>query len=259
MFAPYLLNAWIAASFIAIAAGCAGFFVVLRRATFAAHALPLAAFPGAAAASLFGFGEDYGLTGFALAGVAGLTWLKRGQRGDTATALVLVTLLGLGALFLSLSGNYGGAVEAMLFGQVLGIGSEDLFSALAIGVGVPLALLLCFRPLVLSAVSPALAATRGVACSWTDAFFLTVLALAAAFALPITGALLVFSLMVGPAAAARTLTRRPFAALGLSVGFALAIIWAALALAFLTDWPTGFFVGTLSAAGYLAARMLRGR
>jgi zinc/manganese transport system permease protein len=259
MFAPYLLDAWIAASLVAIAAGCAGFFVVLRRATFAAHALPMAAFPGAAAASLFGFSEAYGLAGFALAGVAGLSWLKRRQRGDSATALVLVALLGLGALFLSLSGHYAGAVEALLFGQVLGIGPGDLPPAFAIGLGVPLVLLLCFRPLVLSAVSPELAATRGVACGWIDALFLAVLALAAAFALPITGALLVFSLMAGPAAAARTLTRRPMAALGLSVALALVTIWAALALAFLTDWPAGFFVGTLSAGIYLAARGLRRR
>jgi zinc/manganese transport system permease protein len=257
MFASYLLDGWLVASLVAIAAGCAGFFVVLRRASFAAHALPMAAFPGAAAAALFGVAQIYGLVGAALLGVALLVWLKRRQRGDAATALALVAMLGLGALFLSLSGRYADAVFALLFGQIFAIGPSDVAPALALGILVPTVLLAAFRPLTLSALSPDLAAIRGIGSGGAEILFLTVLALAAALALPITGALLVFSLMTGPAGAACMLVSGPRAALALSVALALALIWAALGLSYLTGWPAGFFTGVRAAALYLAARMRR--
>src|ERR1700757_2609609 len=133
MFAPYLLNGWIVASFVAVACGCAGFFVVVRRETFAAHALPMAAFPGAAAAGLLGVGQIYGLLVAACLGIGLLLWLKRKQRNDAATALALVALLALGALFLSLSGRYADAVYALLFGQVFAAGPAAVAPALALG------------------------------------------------------------------------------------------------------------------------------
>jgi zinc/manganese transport system permease protein len=257
MFAPYLLNCWIVASLVALASGCAGFFVVLRRESFAAHALPMAAFPGAAAAALFGLAQFAGLVVAALGGVGLLLWLKRGQRNDAATALTLAALLALGALFLSLSGRYADAVFALLFGQIFAIGPADVAPALVLGVLVPLILLASARPLLLSALSPELAVVRGVGCGRTDILFLAVLALAAALALPVTGALLVFSLMTGPAGAACTLARAPQTAMVLSVAFALALIWSALALSYCTGWPAGFFTGVLAAVLYVAARMWR--
>jgi len=257
MFAPYMLDAWIVATLVALAAGCAGYFVVLRGAGFAAHALPMAAFPGAALAGLLGIARFYGLAVFALGGVAGLAWLKRAQRPDAATALVLVAMLGLGALFLSLSGQYSNAVYALLFGQILGVGAADLPPAFAIGLGVPVVLLLCFRPLTYSALAPDLASVRGLSGAGLDLLFLGLLAVTSAVALPIAGALLVFTLMVGPAAAAHNLVRAPLPALGLSMALAVLIAWAALALAYLTGLPSGFFVGMLSAAVYLAARLKR--
>ena len=257
MFAPYLLDGWIVASLVAVASGCAGFFVVLRRASFAAHALPMAAFPGAAAAALLGVGQIYALAPAALSGVALLLWLKRSQRGDAATALALVALMALGALFLSLSGRYADAVYALLFGQIFAVGPGDVAPALALGLLVPLVLLAGFRPLTLSALSPDLASLRGMGGAWADILFLAVLALAASIALPITGALLVFSLMTGPAGAACLLARGPKTAMALSVALALALIWSALALSYATNWPAGFFTGTLAAALYLAARMWR--
>lgn len=257
MFAPYLLNAWIVASLVALAAGFAGFFVVLRRENFAAHALPMAAFPGAAAAALFGLAPFAGLVVAALGGVGLLLWLKRGQRSDAATALALVALLALGALFLSLSGRYAASVFSLLFGQVFAVGPADVVPALGLGILVPMVLLASYRPLLLSALSPELASVRGVGCCQADVLFLLVLALSAALALPVTGALLVFSLMTGPAGAACTLARAPRTALALSVALALALIWSALALSYVTGWPAGFFTGVLAAALYVAARMWR--
>jgi zinc/manganese transport system permease protein len=249
-----MINTWIVATVIAVVAGCVGFFVVLRGATFAAHALPLGTFPGAAAASLLGIDALWGLCVFALAGVIGIARLGQRQRNDVATALTLIALLGLGTLCLSLSGHYAQAVYGLLFGQVIGVNAADIPPVLAMSLLILAVIGLGFRPLLLSSLSADLGAARGVPAAGMDLVFLAVLGLATAMALPVVGALLVFSLMVGPAAAARTFTSRPLAAMGLSICIALATIWAAIALAFYSNWPIGFFVGAFAALAYTLAR-----
>ncbi len=250
MFSSFMVNTWIAATIVAAAAGIVGFFVVIRGASFAAHALPLGTFPGAAAANLLGINPLFGLVVFAGLGVIGISQLGQRERHDVATALCLVTLLGLGALFLSMTNAYSQAVYALLFGEVLGVGAGDIgpiaaISALCIAITVVL-----FRPLLLNSVSPDLGEARGVPRRRMELWFLTILALATAMALPVVGALLVFSLMVGPAAAARSVTARPVAAMLLSAGFALVTVWGAIALSYVSDWPVGFFVGGFGAVWY---------
>jgi zinc/manganese transport system permease protein len=254
VFASFMINTWIVATIIAVVAGCVGFFVVLRGATFAAHALPLGTFPGAAAASLLGVNALWGLFVFALAGVIGIVQIGQRQRNDVATALTLIALLGLGTLCLSLSGHYAQSVYGLLFGQVIGVSAADIPPVLALSVLVVLVIGLCFRPLLLTSVSADLGAARGVPGRRMDFVFLAVLATATAMALPVVGALLVFSLMVGPAAAARSFTSRPVGAIALSVLFALATVWAAIACSFWTNWPIGFFVGAFAALAYTIAR-----
>lgn len=250
MFSSFMLNSWIVASLMAVVAGVTGLFVVIRGNTFAAHALPLGTFPGAAGAALIGVNELWGLIVFAAIGVLGISQLSRHQRNDVATALTLITLLGFGTLFLSLSSEYSQGVYALLFGEVLGVSSSEIspvaiLSVIAIGLTI-----LLFRPLLLSSVSADLGAARGISNARIELLFLAVLGLATAMALPVVGALLVFSLMLGPASAARLLTDRPLRAMCLSVGIALATVWAALALSYTTNWPVGFFVGTLAALSY---------
>ncbi len=249
-----MVNTWIVATAIAIVAGCVGFFVVMRGATFAAHALPLGTFPGAAAASLLGINARWGLFVFALLGVIGIGQLARHQRNDVATALTLIALLGLGTLFLSLSGHYAQAVYGLLFGQVIGISGSQVAPVLAVSLLVIAAIGLCFRPLLLTSVSAELGAARGVPGRGIDILFLGILALATAMALPVVGTLLAFSLMVGPAAAARAFTSRPPLAMMLSVAIALATVWSAIALSYACNWPIGFFVGTCTALAYALAR-----
>ena len=256
MFASFMLNTWMVATLVAISAGLAGFFVVLRGATFAAHALPAGTFPGAAAASLIGINEFWGLTGFAILGVAGIAGLARHQRNEVATALTLITLLGLGTLFLSLSTEYSQAVYALLFGEVLGISSNEVAPVALLSLGVDAAVLLLFRPLVLSGVAAELVTSRRLSAPRLNLLFLGVLGLATAMALPVVGALLVFSLMVGPPSAARALTADPVRALLLSVALAVLTAWAAIALSYLTNWPIGFFVGGLAALAYVGGRIV---
>jgi zinc/manganese transport system permease protein len=251
----YLVEIWMAASLVALAAGAAGAFVVIRRAGFAAHALPMAAFPGAAAAALFGFPLWVGLGGFALGGAGLLALMQRRARRDSATALLLSVLLAVGALCLSLSGHYAGSVYGLLFGQVFALGGQDLPVLCVIGLCVPAMLWLGLRPLSLSALSPELMRVQGGRPDVMEFLFLALLALAAGFAVPVTGALLVFSLMLGPGAAAALLCARPGGAMALAMLFAVALAWAALALAYVSNWPVGFFAGVGAAGLYLLARL----
>lgn len=255
MFEDFMINAWIAATLVAAVAGIVGFFVVIRGAAFAAHALPLSAFPGAAAANLLGVDPLWGLLVFSALGVAGISQLARRARRDVATALALVMLLGLGALFLSRTTEYFQAVFALLFGEVLGVSNADIWPVFALGsVSIALIVIL-FRPLLLSSVSPELGETMGVSARLIEVLFLAVVGLATAMALPVVGALLVFSLMVGPASAARAMVDRPLPAMLLSAGLAVVMVWASIALSFISDWPIGFFVGALSAIAYVAGRV----
>jgi zinc/manganese transport system permease protein len=254
MFSSFMLNTWLVASMVALVAGLVGFFVVLRGATFAAHALPLGTFPGAAAASLLGINQFFGLAGSAILGVAGISLLARRQRHEVATALTLITLLGLGTLFLSLSSQYAQGVYALLFGEVLGISRAEVLPVALISLAAGGAILLLFRPLLLSAASEDLSAVRGAPPGLIDLLFLAILGLTTAMALPVVGALLVFSLMVGPAAAARAMTARPLPAMLLSAGIALVMAWGAIALSYLSNWPVGFFVGALAALAYAIGR-----
>jgi zinc/manganese transport system permease protein len=259
MFSSFMANTWIVASIVAAVAGFVGFFVVIRGASFAAHALPLGTFPGAAAASLAGINPLFGLVGFAGLGVIGISWLGQRGRHEVATALCLVTLLGLGALFLSMTSEYSQEVYALLFGEVLGVSNSDLAPVAAIGAFSIVVTAALFRPLLLSSVSPDLAQARGISSRTMDLAFLTILGLATAMALPVVGALLVFSLMVGPAAAARSLTDRPLLAICVSVGISLVSVWAAIALSYVSNWPVGFFVGVLGPVCYGLGRVCRRR
>lgn len=255
MFGSFMLNAWIVATLVAGVAGVVGFFVVLRRASFAAHVLPLGAFPGAAAASLLGFNELSGIVAFSGLGVLGISQLQRWERREVATALWLAVALALGTLFLSMTRQYAQGLYALLFGEVLGIGSGEIIPVAVLSAVAITVTLVLFRPLLLNSVSPELGEAAGAARGPMELAFLGVLALSTAMSLPVVGALMVFSLMVGPASAARFLTDRPLKALALSVVLSLVIVWAAIALSYLSNWPVGFFVGTSSALAYAAGRL----
>jgi zinc/manganese transport system permease protein len=163
-------------------------------------------------------------------------------------------LLGLGALFLSRTTEYFQAVYALLFGQVLGVSNADLGPVAVLGALSVALIVILFRPMLLSSVSPELGEARGVSAGLIEVLFLGIVALATAMALPVVGALLVFSLMVGSAAAARALTDRPLGAMLISAVISVVTVWAAIALSFVSDWPIGFFVGALSALAYAAGR-----
>jgi zinc/manganese transport system permease protein len=254
MFASFMMNAWIVATIVAPVAGVVGFFVVLRGSAFPAHAIPKGAFAGAAGASLLGVSTLLGLGVFSLLGALGIAALGRRSRNDVATALTLVMMLALGAAFLSRTTEYEPQIYSLLFGEVLGVSSTELLPVAVLGAICIVALLVLYRPLMLSSIVPEIGEAKGVRSRVMQMCFLIVVALATAMTVPVVGALLIFSLMIGPPAAARSITSRPPVAILLSVAIALVTVWISIAASYLYNWPIGFFVGALGALSYAIGR-----
>ncbi len=253
MFSGTMPDAWIVGTMVAVVGGAIGFFVVLRGAAFAAHAIPSGSFAGAAGATLVGVSTLLGLGLFAVLGAFGIAGLSHRGRRDVGTALALVLLLGLGALFVSLSAEPASSIFALLFGEVLAVGRGELLPTAALTAVCLAALATLWRPLLLASALPE--AVVGARAVTLDLAFLLLVALATTMTVPVVGTTLIFSVLVAPAATARSLAGTPGRALSLSVITALAIVWSATALAYLTEWPIGFFVGSLGAAAFLAARL----
>jgi len=254
MFSGFMVHAWTVATIVAVVAGLVGFFVVLRGSAFVAHAIPNGSFAGAAAASLIGVNTLIGFGVFALFGALSIGVLGHRGRHDVATALTLVLMLGLGALFVSLSVEYTPAVYSLLFGEILGVSVSQLIPTAGLAAVCVVAIALLYRPLMLSSLLPDVAEARGIATARIELAFLAVVALATTMTVPVVGTLLIFSLMIGAPAAARSFTDKPLRAMGLSVAIALIIVWAAIALSYQTNYPVGFYVGTISAASYAIGR-----
>jgi zinc/manganese transport system permease protein len=255
----FMRTAFAASGIVAVLAGFVGFFLVLRGQTFAGHALSHVGFTGATGAVLFGLSPLFGLvaftviTGFAM----GLLGEKLSQR-DVAIGMMLSIALGLGLLFLHFFTTYASQAAALLFGNVLGV-DDDALIALAILAAISLlALAFISRPLIFASLQPELAEAKGVPVRFVSTAFLVIVAIAVAECAQIVGVLLVFTLMVGPAAAALAFTRRLPPAIALATGFALAEAWGGLTLAFYSDWPVSFWITALSGAIYFAS-LLRWR
>ena len=250
MFSGFMVHAWEIGTIVAVVAGVVGFFVVLRGAAFPAHAIPNGAFAGAAGASLLGVSPLLGLGVFSVGAALGIGRLSRRGRPDAVTALTLVMMLALGAAFLSQSTEYEPQVFSLLFGEILGVSTGEILPVALLGLACIVAVGVLYRQLMLTSLVPEIAEARGVRPHRVELCFLLVLACATTMTVPVVGALLIFSLMIGPPAAARCVTSRPGPALAGSVAIALVVIWASIAASYWSDWPVGFFVGTCSAAAF---------
>jgi len=249
-----MVNAWTEATIVAVIAGVVGFFTVLRGSAFVAHAVPNGAFAGAAGASLVGINVLIGLGVFSLLGALGIGVLGRRGRHDAVTALALVFMLGLGALFVSLTVEDASEIYSVLFGEVLGVSSAELVPTIVLAVVCLAAVAILYRPLMLSSVLPAAGEARGVSAFRIELWFLALVALTTTMTVPVVGTLLIFSLMIGAPAAARSFTDRPGRAIMLSAMIALVTVWSAIAISYATNYPVGFFVGTISALCYALGR-----
>ena len=250
----FMRNAFMAGSAVAIVAGAVGFFLVLRNLTFAGHALSHVGFAGAAGSALVGTNPLWGLLVFTLAAGIAMGLLGERLRGrDVAVGIVLSLALGLGVLFLYLYTSGPTQATAILFGNVLGVGVEAVWALVGLSVVSLCALALVSRPLLFATLAPELAEAKGAPLRLVSVLFLAIVAIAVAEAAQVVGVLLVFVLMVAPAAAALRLTTRVGPGLALAVVLALAETWVGIALAYVTDWPTTFWIVVVSCLIYFAS------
>ena len=254
----FMRNAFIAGGWVAIAAGLVGYFVVLRNQVFTADALGHVAFTG----SLGGVLAGLNVLVSALASCIGValaigTLGGRGRGRDVAVGTVFAWVLGVGVLFLAIyttaqsaSGNLGVSV---LFGSILSLQPFQVVGASLASMAASGVLLLVARPLLFLSVDPDVAIARGVPSRALLAIFLLLLAVTVAVAVQAVGALLIFALLVTPAAAAQNLTARPYLGMALSALIAVAAVWAGLVVAYYFPYPASFLITAVAFAAYLAS------
>lgn len=255
MFAyDFMVNAFAASGIVAVVAGIVGYFLVLRGQTFAGHALSHVGFAGATGAVLIGIPALWGLVAFTVAAGLGMGVLGERVSGrDVAIGVVLSLSIGLGLLFLHFYTAYATQVTALLFGNILGVDPSTLWTLLVLAILSLGALAIIARPLLFASIQPELAEAKGVSLQLVSLLFLAIVALTVSECAQIVGVLLVFALMVGPAAAAARLTSRLRSGVALAAVLALGEAWLGITLAYYTDWPTSFWITALSAAVYFAS------
>ncbi|HXB17044.1 MAG TPA: metal ABC transporter permease [Solirubrobacteraceae bacterium] len=259
---PFMVNAFEAGTIVAVMAGVIGWFMVLRRQTFAGHTLSLMAFPGASAALLLGLSAAAGFFVFSTAAalvIGAAVGRSRSNRGQESAVTGSVQAFGLacGFLFLSLYSGVLANYETLLFGSFLGITTSQVRVLALVAVVALAALAFAGRPLLFASVDEGVARARGVPATALGLGFLVLLGLAVAETAQITGALLVFALLVAPPASAQLITPRIGLSIALSALIGVLITWVGLALAYFYGDPVGFYITTLAFACYVIARVAR--
>ncbi len=252
----FMQNAYLAGAIVAIVAGVVGYFVVLRGLSFAGHALSHIGFAGATGAVVLSLNPIFGLLAFTIGSAIGMGILgKRIHGRDVAIGIVLAWTLGLGVLFLSLYTGYATEAYALLFGEILGISLGDVLVTLIAGVITLVAIGILYRPLLFASFDDEVAEARGVPVRFLTIAFMVILALAVSEAVQVVGVLLIFALLVTPAAIAERLTARPARAIAIAVVLALAFTWVGLFIAYYLPYPVSFFITTLAFGSYVLVRL----
>jgi zinc/manganese transport system permease protein len=256
----FMQHAFEAGTMVAIIAGVMGYFVVLRRSTFVAHAFSEIGFAGAAGAILVGIPAVFGmLLGSTLGGTSIALLSRRSSHRDVYVGIILAFALGVGLLFLSLYTGYATEAISLLFGEILGIATVDVLRTLVFtllilgGVGV------MYRPLLFTSLDEEVAEAKGVPTLLIGIVFLLLVAVAVSVAVEVTGVLLIFSLMVTPAATAQHLASRPSRVIVLSVIIALVVTWIGLFMSFYEPYPASFFITAIVFALYITVRVFHHR
>ena len=257
---PFMRNAIEAGTLTAIVAGVTGYFVVLRRSAFTAHAFSEIGITGAAGAILAGIPPLAGLLiGSNLGGLAIALLGRRAANRDTQIGIVLAFALGLGLLFISLYPGYATQTYSILFGEILGVSQEQVLETLVAAVGMLAAMGVMYRPLLFASLDEDVAEAKGIPMLALGIAFMAVVAVAVSFSVEVTGVLLVFSLMVTPGATAQYLASRPSRAIVASVIIALFATWIGLFLSFYTPYPVSFYITTEVFILYLIVRFAYSR
>lgn len=256
----FIQNALLTGTCVAIVAAIVGYFLIARGLTFTGHALAHIGFAGAAGAVLLGLSPLVGLLVFTIGSGIGISVLsKESRERDLAIGIILTFALGLGVLFLSLYSGFAERVYAILFGDILGISQTDVVVTALFTATTLVILLVLFRPLMFSSFDPEVAVGRGVPVRTLATGFLILVAITVSMSIQVVGVLLVFTLLVGPAATATRLVKHPLWAIGLAILLGITYVWLGIFLAINVanaTWPPSFFISTLSFGVYLPVRLL---
>ena len=255
----FMVNAFLAGTIVAIGSGVIGWFMVLRRQSFAGHTLAVIGFPGAAGAALLGLSITLGYFAACVTGAIVIGMVPRprsgGTRGSESAVIGTVQALALacGVLFVSLSHGFLNQMTSLLFGSFLGITNTQVLTLLVVATVAVAGLVLIGRPLFFASIDSDVALARGVPVRLLSVVFMILLGLAVAEASQITGSLLVFALLVMPSATAQRLTNNARNSLAITVATGILITWCALSAAYFSIYPVGFYLTTFGFFFYLLA------
>ncbi|MGB3486051.1 MAG: metal ABC transporter permease [Mycobacterium sp.] len=249
----FMRNALVGGTLVALAAGLIGYFIVVRNTAFAAHALAHIGFPGATGAVLLGVPVTLGLGVFCIGGALVIGALgKKAEDREIATGTVLAAATGLGLFFSSQATKSSSTVTNVLFGNLLAVTHDQLliFAVLVAVLAVTIAAI--FRPLLFASVNTDVAEAKGVPVRALSMVFMALLGLAVTMAVQAVGTLLLFALVVTPAATAIMLTARPVVAMLVSTALSVAAVWVGLVMSSVFDLPPSFVIVTIVCLVWLA-------
>jgi zinc/manganese transport system permease protein len=249
----FMRNAFIGGTLVALAAGAVGYFVVLRRDAFATHALAHIGFPGATGAVLVGVPVTLGLAVFCVAGGLAIGALgKRVDQREVATGTILAFATALGVLFSSMATTSANTVTNVLFGNLLAISSEQLVTYGIFTAALVVVLGAVARPLLFASINPQVAEAQGLPVRALGVVFMVMLAVVITMAIQVVGTLLLFALVVTPAAAAIALTARPARVVAIATGIGVGAVWVGLVLSVMWNLPPSFPIVSLAFLAWLA-------
>lgn len=248
----FMRHAFIAGTVAAILSGVVGYFVIIRNLSFAAHALGHIGFAGASGALLVGLSPITGQLFLTLLAALGIGILgNRISKNDMVIGIILSFCLGLGTLFLHFYGGYAGQAMIILFGNLFGVSNHDLQLMSWLTILSILAISIIARQLLFASVEPELAEAKGISLFGISIIFVIIMATAVTIASQVVGVILVFTLVIGPAAIAVQWTRNFWTGMISSVLLSIAIVWIGIFLSYLTDWPISFWISALVFVLYL--------
>jgi zinc/manganese transport system permease protein len=248
----------------AIVSGVVGVFTVIRGQSFAGHSLADVSSAGGAAAFLLGINPLLGFLGMGALAAAAMEMFRveRASERDLATGVVTGAGLGLAALLLYLDATTNsttGAAVTVMFGSMFAISPSLIPLTIAVGLGALVAIGVLYRPLLLCSLDADLAAVRGVPVRLISLLHLIVVALAVALSAITVGAILSTALLIGPAAIALHLAKRPGSAILIAAAIGVAATWGGILVAYDSyewtgghAWPVSFCVVALIFGAYLA-------
>ena len=257
---PFMRSAVTGGTIVALAAGLIGYFIIVRKTAFAAHALAHIGLPGATGAVLLGLPPVFGLGVFCVGGAVVIGVLgKRASERDVVTGTILAFATGLGLFFNSRATKSSSTMTNVLFGNLLAISSDELTIFVVLLIALGLSIGLTYRQLLYSSINAPVAEAKGLPVRALSVVFMVLLALAVTMAVQAVGTLLLFALLITPAATAINLTPRPVVAMVIATGLSVVCVWIGLAASAMFNLPPSFLIVTFVSAIWLVVYLRASR